>query len=170
VSNIKINEHAHGLQDYHDDHEHLAYDPEAVEKAYAQYEKDPVEQAHDRANAAMGLRYDQGKVRLDLIPPEWTWALGQVMTKGAEKYAPRNWEKGMAWTKMIGCLSRHLIRFICGEKYDRETGCHHLAHAAWNALALMSYDIRQIGQNDLVGKPEWLNEVLEHKHGAGSQN
>ncbi len=96
-----------------------------------------------------GLRHDSGKVRLDLIPPEWIEALGQVLTKGAEKYAARNWEKGMAWSKMIGCAMRHLLAFLRGERFDQETGCHHLAHAAWNVLALMSYDVRGIGDHDL---------------------
>lgn len=96
-----------------------------------------------------GLRKDDGKNKLDLIPPEWIWALGAVLTQGAEKYAVRNWERGMAWSKMIGCGLRHVFKFVCGERYDPESGCHHLAHAAWNFLALMTYDIRKIGENDL---------------------
>jgi len=32
----------------------------------------------------MGLRYDEGKLRLDLIPLEWYEALGAVMTVGAD--------------------------------------------------------------------------------------
>lgn len=106
-----------------------------------------------------GLRYDTGKNRLDLIPPEWTWALGQILTKGAQKYAARNWEKGMDWSRIIGPLKRHLEKFQAGEQYDQETGCHHMAMVAWNALALMTYDIREIGSNDLVGKMEWLEKT-----------
>jgi hypothetical protein len=96
-----------------------------------------------------GLRYNADKVRLELIPPDWFWALGQVLTRGAIKYDTRNWERGMPWSTMIGCSLRHIVKFMCGERYDPETGCHHLAHAAWNCLALMTYDIRKIGQNDL---------------------
>lgn len=99
--------------------------------------------------ASEGLRYDAGKIRVELMPVEWLEALAEVLTKGAQKYAPRNWEKGMAWSKMIGCAFRHTFKFMRGERYDRETGCHHLAHAAWNLLALMSYDVRGIGDNDL---------------------
>lgn len=104
-----------------------------------------------------GLRYDNGKTRVDLIPPEWMWALGSVLGKGAVKYEDRNWEKGMAWSRVIGPLLRHVIKFISGERYDKETGCHHLAMAAWNCLALMSYDVRGIGENDLVGEMKWLD-------------
>lgn len=101
---------------------------------------------------ALGLRYDKGKNRLDLIPPEWIWELGKVLTAGANKYADRNWELGMRWSKVVGPIWRHLIRFLCGEQLDKETGCHHLAHVAWNALALLSYDLRSIGEDDLGRK------------------
>jgi hypothetical protein len=96
-----------------------------------------------------GLRYDDGKNKLDLIPPEWIWGLGQVLTQGSEKYLERNWERGMKWSKMIGCGLRHVFKFCAGERYDLESGCHHLLHAAWNFLSLFTYDVRHIGENDL---------------------
>jgi len=107
-----------------------------------------------------GLRFDTGKNRLELIPPEWDWALGDILTKGAQKYADRNWERGMPWSKIIGPMKRHYNKFLAGERYDPETGCHHLGMVAWNALALMTYDIREIGENDLgQGNLEWLDKV-----------
>jgi hypothetical protein len=99
-----------------------------------------------------GLRKNAGKNRLDLLPIEWAWALGDVMTQGSIKYAARNWERGMAWSIMVGCTMRHLFKFMAGERYDKETGCHHLGMAAWNCLALMSYDLRGIGENDLASQ------------------
>ncbi len=104
-----------------------------------------------------GKRYNAGKIRMELIPPEWLWALADVLTKGAEKYDERNWEKGMGWSSMIGCIQRHTNKFLANDRYDGDrldvekgtTGCHHLAMVAWNALALMSYDLRQIGENDM---------------------
>ena len=109
----------------------------------------PVPQGADQKADGGGLRYNDGKVQLELIPPEWTWALGIVLTRGAIKYAVRNWERGMKWSYVLGSMMRHITKFLCGERYDAETGCHHLAHVAWNALALMTYDIREIGENDL---------------------
>lgn len=103
-----------------------------------------------------GLRLDDGKNQLQLIPPEWMWGLGEVLTYGATKYAPRNWERGMAWGKMIACGLRHVYKFMAGERYDQESGCHHLFHAAWNFLALASYDLKQIGENDLPGQHDDL--------------
>jgi hypothetical protein len=106
-----------------------------------------------------GLRFSIGKNKIDLVPPEWVWGLGMVLSRGAAKYATRNWERGMAWSEVLGPMFRHAFKFICGERYDPETGCHHMAMVAWNALVLMSYDIRHIGHNDMVGKMEWLSLV-----------
>lgn len=97
-----------------------------------------------------GLRYNEGKNKVELIPPEWPWALGMVLTRGAIKYADRNWERGMSWAYMVGSILRHLLKFMCGERYDKESGNHHMAHAAWNCLGLMSYDLRGLQKfNDL---------------------
>jgi len=63
----------------------------------------------------------------------------------------------MDWSSMIGCIYRHLAKFQAGQRFDGAcfdksegtTGCHELAMVAWNVLALMVYDIRNIGHNDL---------------------
>jgi hypothetical protein len=108
-----------------------------------------------------GLRYDTGKERLDLIPSEWPWALALVLSVGASKYEERNWEKGMKWSKMVSCALRHFYKFVAGERFDQESGIHHLAHAAWNILALMSYDIRGLGKDDIVSNTSNLLERLK---------
>jgi hypothetical protein len=111
-----------------------------------------------------GTRFDQGKNRLDIIPPEWIWALADVLTQGAVKYDVHNWEKGMNWSRILGSGLRHVVYYIAGQKYDKETGCHHLAMAAWNFLALMSYELREIGENDLFKyDPSLLNKVHNRK-------
>jgi hypothetical protein len=62
------------------------------------------------------------------------------MTKGAEKYADRNWENGMKWSEgVIGSLMRHLQEFINGNDFDPEDGTLHIAKVAWNAKALTEY-------------------------------
>lgn len=65
--------------------------------------------------------------------------LAKVFTKGAEKYEPNNWMKGMSWESVLASLERHKEAFKLGEDVDPETGCLHMAHVAWNALALVSY-------------------------------
>lgn len=99
-----------------------------------------------------GMRNDEGKLRIELLPAEWILGLAEVMTAGVEHYAERNWELGMPWSKMVGCASRHLFKFICGQRYDtgpKGTGCHHLLCVAWNILALFSYDMRGLGTDDI---------------------
>lgn len=86
-----------------------------------------------------GLRFNEGKLRYDLVHP---WAHEQmvsVLTKGSIKYAERNWEKGMAWSKIISSLKRHLAAIEMGEDYDKETGEYHAAHLACNAHFLTAY-------------------------------
>lgn len=102
----------------------------------------------DVEKAAVGVRFDEGKTRYDLIPADGLEALANVYTKGAVKYADRNWEKGMAWHRVFGSLMRHAWKFWRGESHDPETGCHHMAMVAWNALALFCYDNRKVGEDD----------------------
>lgn len=83
--------------------------------------------------------YDAGKLRFDLLPPEWEQGLAQVMTMGAAKYADRNWEKGLDWGRRYSSLRRHLNAFWAGEDFDPESGLHHLVHVAWNALAIYTF-------------------------------
>lgn len=86
-----------------------------------------------------GLRFDADKVRHDLLPPIAINELAKVLTFGAKKYAPHNWMKGMAWSKIIGPLKRHLNAIERGEDYDPETGLLHAAHVMCNAAFLTEY-------------------------------
>lgn len=86
-----------------------------------------------------GLRFNDGKTRYDLIPPFAIEQLAKVFTKGAEKYAPRNWEKGMSWTKVLASLKRHIAAFERGEDFDKESGLYHMAHAMTNAAFILEY-------------------------------
>lgn len=108
-----------------------------------------------------GLRYNDLKNRVELVPAEWEWGLADVTTKGSYKYADRNWERGMEWSIMVGCFRRHILKWLMGERYDKETGCHHLYMAAWNILALASYDTRGIGEWNLPYAPYPMSPVGE---------
>lgn len=86
-----------------------------------------------------GLRYNEGKLRFDLIHPIAEQGLAKVLTKGAEKYAERNWELGMSWTSVIASLKRHLNAIERGEDYDLESGLLHADHLQCNAHFLSAY-------------------------------
>lgn len=114
-----------------------------------------------------GLRHNADKNRLDLMPPEWEEALGDVLTQGAKKYADNNWLKGMDWGHMISSMKRHVLKWRNGETHDDETGCHHLAMVAWNALALMTYELRGLGDDTRVIPDKYLKPI-NSKHDIGS--
>jgi len=68
--------------------------------------------------------------------------LAKVMELGAVKYEQDNWLKGgKDDQEYLDALIRHVMHFIQAEgddeEYDVDSGCHHMAHAAWNALALL---------------------------------
>jgi len=86
-----------------------------------------------------GLRYNSGKLRYDLVHPIAHEGLVRVLTKGSEKYAPRNWELGMSWSKVIASLKRHLSAIENGEDFDLETGELHIDHLQCNAHFLSAY-------------------------------
>jgi len=86
-----------------------------------------------------GLRFNQGKIRYDLIPQYAQEQYARVLTKGSEKYTERNWEKGMDWSVVIASLKRHVAAFERGEDFDKETGLLHTAHVMCNAAFLTQY-------------------------------
>lgn len=101
-----------------------------------------------------GLRFNTGKTRHDLVPDFAQEQYARVLTKGAEKYAERNWEKGMAWSKVISSLERHLRKLKMGEDYDEETGLLHSAHIMCNAAFITEYYRIYPQGDDRPMKPE----------------
>lgn len=86
-----------------------------------------------------GLRYNQGKNRLDLLPTFAINDMAKVITIGSEKYAVNNWRKGMKWSNVIASLKRHLLALESGEDFDSESGLLHASHLLCNAAFLNEY-------------------------------
>jgi hypothetical protein len=76
-----------------------------------------------------GYKADHDKDPWHLVPWDAVRAIVCVLRFGANKYADRNWEKGMAWSRPFSALQRHLTAWWMGEKADPETGYSHLWHA-----------------------------------------
>lgn len=97
-----------------------------------------------------GGRDDAGKTRIDLMPSELIFAVSDILTFGANKYEPRNWEKGMSWSRVFGSMMRHLWSWWnpFEPDTDAESGRSHLWHAATNIAFLIAYEARKIGTDD----------------------
>lgn len=123
-----------------------------------------------------GIKYDDRKLRVDLIPPEAIEALARIYTYGTDgkpaspeypgkptPYAERNWEKGMNWGRVFGALQRHIWAFWRGEDIDPESGFPHVEHALWNAAALVTYQLRKAGTDDRTRKidPCWADQECD---------
>ena len=98
-----------------------------------------------------GTKYDENKVRLDLFPGDSLFAISEILTFGAKKYADRNWEKGMKWSRPFGALMRHMWAWWMGENFDKETGKSHLWHAGCCIVFLIAYEAR--GMRDFDDRP-----------------
>jgi hypothetical protein len=95
-----------------------------------------------------GRKNDQDKTPMHLLPPELFTGTAAVLAFGANKYAPRNWELGMAWHRPYAALLRHMLAWWAGEDNDPETGLPHTWHAACCIAFLMAYEQRGIGTDD----------------------
>ena len=83
-----------------------------------------------------GLKFDQGKTRFGLLVPEFVRAVAEIVTFGAAKYAPNNWQH-VESERYVDALLRHIYAWLEGEQVDQESHLHHLAHAACNIMFLM---------------------------------
>ena len=94
------------------------------------------------------LKFDEEKIRYELLPPEFLEATSVILTFGAKKYEDRNWEKGMKWSRVFGALMRHMWAWWRGEHTDPETGKSHLWHACCCLAFLVAYEQRKVGEDD----------------------
>ncbi|WP_244427268.1 MULTISPECIES: dATP/dGTP diphosphohydrolase domain-containing protein [Bartonella] len=105
-----------------------------------------ISQSSNGANEAH--KNDDGKPRLELVPPLALLEIGKVLEFGAKKYGANNWRHGMDWSRFHGAALRHLLAWFGGESKDAESDLSHLAHAVCCLLFLMECEAKQIGRDD----------------------
>ena len=91
--------------------------------------------------AGISPKHDAGKLMYSLIPPVATKALAEVLTFGAQKYAPNSWqgvEDGER--RYLDALMRHLEAYRSGEVIDDDSGLSHLKHAITNLAFLLHFE------------------------------
>ena len=103
-------------------------------------------EARKKDKLETGTKFDEGKLRMDLITPEMEEVLADILTYGTIKYEDRNWEKGIKYHRVYGALRRHLLAWLKGEEIDKESGRSHLDHALCNLAFLVTYERRGMGK------------------------
>jgi hypothetical protein len=95
---------------------------------------------------AGATKHDANKPRVGLMVGGFSRALtavAEVATFGASKYSDNGWkDMPNGHARCTDAMLRHLLAEQCGETKDPESGIHHAAHAAWNALARLEYELR----------------------------
>jgi len=94
-----------------------------------------------------GAKDDKVKPDLELVLGAFAQALmevGEVGTFGARKYTRDGWlyvNRGV--DRYSSALLRHFFQYKTGEFVDSDSKLSHLAHVAWNALAILELSIRK---------------------------
>lgn len=86
-----------------------------------------------------GMKFDDGKLRYNLIDgPALAWLAG-ILTYGAAKYEAENWRKvADANERYYSALMRHVELWRAGEADDEESGMPHLSGAFFSVMCLLA--------------------------------
>ena len=130
---------------------HMAAEAQHAAETFGPLEADP----HGKKPSEAGAKLDAGKNRLGLVLCGFARALqevGRVGTYGANKYTDNGWmEVPDGERRYTDAMLRHLMREATGEEHDPDTGLHHAAHAAWNALARLDLALRKTPNTEVTG-------------------
>lgn len=89
----------------------------------------------------LGMKYDGNKQIANVLFEDFPNALSAVVdvaTFGAKKYKRNSWKTVPdAVIRYSDALVRHQLAMGKGEEFDPESKLPHLAHFAWNALAIL---------------------------------
>ena len=94
------------------------------------------------------------KPRPDLISPFFLERLGEHLRKGAIKYQPWTWAKGIPSSRCYESAMRHLMRYAQG--YTDED---HLAAAAFNIMAIIHNEETANNVRLIVEPTDQLNDM-----------
>lgn len=81
-----------------------------------------------------GSRYNNGKLRWDLVEWNSVEEMLKVLEFGALKYNPQNWKKGLNREEILESTQRHLIKLFQKEELDSESQLHHAGHVMCNMM------------------------------------
>ena len=103
----------------------------------------------EEVKPSLGVKFDKNKPMWSLVPPGPMEEIVKVLTYGANKYSPDNWQHvNDPETRYFNAAMRHIWAWRQGEYFDEESHASHLAHAVCCLLFLLSFDEDQDLQND----------------------
>lgn len=108
-----------------------------------------------------GVKFDAGKVRIDLVPGEFIYGVAACFTYGAIKYDDWNWAKGMRKGRIMAALGRHWVAYMVGEDCDDESGLPHLWHMGCCVAMLTAGESRGVAIEDRQEAVESYRKVKE---------
>lgn len=89
-----------------------------------------------------GRKFDEDKLRYDLIPVLAQEEVVKVITLGAKKYDPENWKNvPEGRRRYYAAAMRHMEAWRKGEKED-EIGTHHIANAISNLMFILEKELQ----------------------------
>lgn len=87
--------------------------------------------------AVVGMKFDEDKLRYDLLPTAALEGLVNIVTFGAQKYGPENWKQVKnARNRYFAAAMRHMWAWFKGQTNDPDSGRPHLWHALCNVAFL----------------------------------
>lgn len=102
-------------------------------------------------SAPQAMKDVEGKLRHSLLIDEFIEEMTRVREFGAEKYEDWDWLRGRDWSDYADAIKRHLIAWSNGEPCADDSGCHHMAHIAVNAMFLYVFEVRGLGNDNRPG-------------------
>lgn len=123
----------------------------------------PLKDSGERRSFGTGAVRDVtvGKGNFSLLNPMVQWRLAKHFQKGAEKYEPRNWEKGIKFSTYVDSAQRHMTSFLLGMEDE-----DHLIAWLWNVYCLIATE-EMIKRGIL---PKDLNDLPDYKEKSKPYN
>lgn len=107
-----------------------------------------------------GVKDYKGKVRWSLLPFSALEGCVRVLMYGAmTKYVPDNWMRVEPQGVYFDATMRHLISYLGGEEFDKETGESHLAHVLCDVLFL---EYNRLNRDTTISFEDYIENITTY--------
>jgi Domain of unknown function (DUF5664) len=142
------------------------YDMDAILNAFAPLAQTEVVLPQQQQTA--GVKHDNGKPDMSLIPMAAALEEAAVWTFGKKKYDAWNWYKGLKYSQILSAMERHLTLLKAGQDFDYENGLHNAAAIRCCAAMLITFCVEKRSELDdripmSVENQEIMNKMAQGK-------